>query len=91
MQGRCLSFAEQVNLFNNTVKNDLPKQLKDEKELEKHLSKSIFLISMAGNDYGISYFVDPKVSKAFTPVAFTQLLIDTLTGDIQVNTTGDLI
>ncbi|KAJ7956165.1 GDSL esterase/lipase [Quillaja saponaria] len=43
--------GKQVSMFNDTVEKYLTKRFKDKAELSNYLSKSIFVISIGGNDF----------------------------------------
>ncbi|MCL7046379.1 hypothetical protein MKW94_002995 [Papaver nudicaule] len=75
--GDTLCLEEQVNYFERTVKTDLPKSLKTQEEVSKHLSKSIFVLQIGSNDYLINY-LHSNSSKTYNPQQFGSLLISTL-------------
>lgn len=50
-----MGMKEQIDLFNETVENYLPRQINNAEELSKYLSKSIFVISIGSNDYLYNY------------------------------------
>ncbi|XP_016481042.2 GDSL esterase/lipase 7-like [Nicotiana tabacum] len=83
--GKCLHLSEQVDLFQRTVEQELPKQYDDPEELSSYLSRSIFLVSTGSNDYVNNYlqqnFYDK--SKHYSPESFAKLLIDALSQQFQ--------
>ncbi|PHT55164.1 hypothetical protein CQW23_03650 [Capsicum baccatum] len=85
--GKCLHFSEQVDLFQRTVKRELPRQFDDPEELSSYLSRSIFLISTGSNDY-VNNYLQPNLygtSKDYTPESFAKLLINVLSQQFQAN------
>ncbi|KAI4357954.1 hypothetical protein L6164_001866 [Bauhinia variegata] len=48
----CLALDIQIELFNRTVTNNLPKMFKNQAQLARHLSKSLFVFNTGVNDYG---------------------------------------
>ena len=53
--GHCLSLTAQVDLFKETVDNNLKKRFKTKSELSKHLAESLFMTAIGINDY-VFYF-----------------------------------
>ncbi|KAL3813511.1 hypothetical protein ACJIZ3_014779 [Penstemon smallii] len=83
--GKCLNFAEQINLFERTVKTDLPRHYQNSNELSNYLSRSIYVISIGSNDY-INNYLEPQrydSSKRYTPQSYAQLLINQLSIQLQ--------
>ncbi|VFQ58450.1 unnamed protein product [Cuscuta campestris] len=83
--GKCLSIAEQVNMFNQTVEMELSRHYKSSEELSDYLSKSIFLIAIGNNDY-INNYLLPSVyntSRTHSPASFAELLVNALIVQIQ--------
>ncbi|KAK4477536.1 hypothetical protein RD792_016765 [Penstemon davidsonii] len=83
--GKCLNFAEQINLFERTVKTDLPRHYQNSNELSNYLSRSIYVISIGSNDY-INNYLEPQrydSSKHYTPQSYAQLLINQLSIQLQ--------
>lgn len=72
--GMCLSLDNQINLFQQSVKNDLPSQIKNQLQLRNHLSKSLFLVSMGSNDYFLNYLTAKDGMKP-PPEVFAQFLL----------------
>lgn len=86
MQGKCLNFAEQVDLFQETVEKKLPKHFANSTELSYYLSKSIFVISIGNNDF-LNNYIQPNLyptSKLYNPQSFAQHLTDSLSQQFQV-------
>ncbi|KAK7266636.1 hypothetical protein RIF29_19285 [Crotalaria pallida] len=78
--GECLNLREQINLFRKTVDKDLPRMLNNSTLLSKHLSESIYIVSIGSNDY-INNYLDTKyynTSKCYQPKLFAKLLIHNL-------------
>ncbi|XP_062152092.1 GDSL esterase/lipase 7-like [Alnus glutinosa] len=78
--GKCLNLNEQVDLFQRTVRSELPRHFKSPEELSDYLAKSIFLVSVGSNDY-INNYLEPNVydtSKRYPPQPFAELLVDSL-------------
>lgn len=88
LQGKCLNSNDQIDLFERTVKSELPRHyVNGSKELSEYLSKSIFIFSIGSNDY-INNYLEPNVynsSKLYPPQPFAQLLMDTLAQRFQVD------
>ncbi|KAK2986151.1 hypothetical protein RJ640_019557 [Escallonia rubra] len=84
--GKCLSFNQQIDLFQQTIEFKLPSQFEGlEKKLSTYLSKSIFVVSMGSNDY-INNYLQPHIydtSRRYSPQAFAQLLMDILSQQFQ--------
>ncbi|KAJ1413961.1 SGNH hydrolase superfamily [Sesbania bispinosa] len=83
--GKCLNLREQINLFERTVKRDLPRKLKNSTLLSEHLSKSIYIFSVGSNDY-INNYLETKfydTSKRYLPQPFAQLLIHNLSHQLE--------
>ncbi|XP_057769800.1 GDSL esterase/lipase 7-like [Salvia miltiorrhiza] len=82
--GKCLSFPEQVELFEKTVKEDLPRYYKKSEEISDYLAKSLFVISIGSNDYINNYLNDlHDTSKRYSPQSFATLLITNLSQQLQ--------
>ncbi|KAL5153187.1 GDSL esterase/lipase 7 [Glycine soja] len=80
MLGKCLNLRDQINLFQRTIKKDLPRKIKNPIQLSKHLSKSIYVFSIGSNDY-INNYLETKyydTSKRYLPQPFAKLLIERL-------------
>ncbi|XP_042005477.1 GDSL esterase/lipase 7-like [Salvia splendens] len=83
-QGKCLNFPEQVDLFERTVKEDLPRYYKTSTELSNYLAKSLFLISIGSNDYINNYLISfYDTSKRYSPQSFATLLVNNLSQQLQ--------
>ncbi|KAG6720754.1 hypothetical protein I3842_03G076800 [Carya illinoinensis] len=83
--GKCLNLNDQIDLFEITVKSELPNYIKGSNELSEYLSKSIFIFSIGSNDY-INNYLEPDIystSKYYPPQPFAQLLMDTLAQGFQ--------
>ncbi|CAI9752769.1 unnamed protein product [Fraxinus pennsylvanica] len=83
--GKCLNFAEQIDSFNNTSKQELPKHYKTSSEVSDYLSKSIFVITIGSNDY-INNYLEPGLydtSKHYDPQSFARLLVGNLSLQFQ--------
>ncbi|KAM7529663.1 hypothetical protein LguiB_033073 [Lonicera macranthoides] len=83
--GKCLNFAEQVDLFQRTVKKKLPKHFANSTELSYYLSKSIFVISIGNNDF-LNNYIQPTLyptSKLYDPQSFAQHLTYSLSQQFQ--------
>ncbi|XP_077214574.1 uncharacterized protein LOC143849452 [Tasmannia lanceolata] len=83
--GPCFSFNQQLDFFQKTVEVDLPKQFTSPKALSHYLSKTIFMVSLGGNDY-LSNYLQPNFynsSKLYTLEAFTELLHEKLSQGLQ--------
>ncbi|VVB04035.1 unnamed protein product [Arabis nemorensis] len=52
--GRCLSMNVQIDLFNETIEDNLKKNFTTQPELGKHLAESLFMIGIGVNDYASS-------------------------------------
>ncbi|KAK6921859.1 GDSL lipase/esterase [Dillenia turbinata] len=74
--GACLSFDDQMDLFQSTVENDLSKQFKQQRELNEHLSNSLFFISFGVNDYSnyVKHLNDTKCHRS--PEDFAEFLLN---------------
>jgi hypothetical protein len=86
LQGKCLNLNEQVDLFQRTVRSELPRHFKSPDELSNYLAKSIFLVSVGSNDY-INNYLEPNVydtSKRYPPEPFAELLMDSLSQRFKV-------
>ncbi|KAI4313043.1 hypothetical protein MLD38_037820 [Melastoma candidum] len=79
--GKCLSFSKQIDLFETTVKEDLPKQIPT--DLKLHLEESIILISFAENDYVLGYFLNGTISPQLDLDSYTRLLIQSFSASIE--------
>jgi len=78
---------DQINLFQRTIKKDLPRKIKNPIQLSKHLSKSIYVFSIGSNDY-INNYLETKyydTSKRYLPQPFAKLLIERLSEQFEVN------
>ncbi|RXH68287.1 hypothetical protein DVH24_028434 [Malus domestica] len=78
--GKCLDLKDQIDLFQRTVKSDLPGQIKNQNDLLQHLFKSIFLFSVGSNDF-INNYLEPAVfdtSKRYSRQQFVQVLMDAI-------------
>ncbi|KAJ0252894.1 GDSL esterase/lipase [Hirschfeldia incana] len=53
--GHCLSLSAQVDLFNETIVNNLQKRFKTKSELSKHLAESLFMTAIGINDYAFFF------------------------------------
>ncbi|KAG8384563.1 hypothetical protein BUALT_Bualt04G0130800 [Buddleja alternifolia] len=83
--GKCLNLGEQINYFERTVKEELPRHYQNSDALSHYLSKSVFVVSIGSNDY-INNYLDQRydTSKRYTPQSFAKLLIDHLSIQFQV-------
>ncbi|XP_058111794.1 GDSL esterase/lipase 7-like [Magnolia sinica] len=85
--GKCLTLDQQVNLFERTVKEDLPKIFKHPTLVSRHIAKSIFTVWFGGNDYANNYLSDHYQSgKKYSPQRFGELLRDHLAEKLKVQT-----
>ncbi|KAI3924377.1 hypothetical protein MKW98_032578 [Papaver atlanticum] len=78
--GDILSLDEQINYFESTVRNDLPKIFRTPGVLSYYLSRSVFVIAIGTNDY-LNNYLQPHFynrSKTNPPQQFANLLLDTL-------------
>lgn len=85
LQGICLNFDEQIDLFNLTVELELFKHYKASSKVSDYLSKSLFIITIGSNDY-LNY-AQPQLfyaKRRYDPQSFAKLLIDNLTLQFQV-------
>jgi len=80
LQGRCLNLRDQVNLFQNTVENDLPVMI-NSIELSEHLSNSIYVFIIGTNDYISNYLG----TKTYQSISFAELLITTISDQVKVH------
>ncbi|KAG8639034.1 hypothetical protein MANES_14G091300v8 [Manihot esculenta] len=79
-EGYCLTLDKQIDLFKSTTNNDMLRE-----NLEMHLSKSIFFISIGPNDYFLNYFKNSSdISKLFSPDEFAKFLINELAKRLQI-------
>jgi hypothetical protein len=82
-----VGMKEQIDLFNETLENYLPRQINNAEELSKYLrSKSIFVISIGSNDYLYNY-LQPQyytTSRQYDMDAFGDLLMLELEKHLQV-------
>ncbi|XP_008230312.1 PREDICTED: GDSL esterase/lipase 7 [Prunus mume] len=78
--GKCLNLKDQIDLFQRTVKSDLPGQFQNPHDLLHYLSKSIFLFSIGSNDFINNYLYTKAfdTSQRYSPQQFAQLLMDAL-------------
>ena len=86
LQGKCLNLDDQIDLFEQTVKVDLPKHHQSKEKVSDYLSNSIFLVSLGSNDY-ISNYLQPSIyatSKRYSPHSFAQLLSNSLSYKFEV-------
>ncbi|XP_073041060.1 GDSL esterase/lipase 7-like [Primulina eburnea] len=77
--GKCLSLNDQIDLFERTVKRDLPKYYKTQEELSNYLSKSLFVITIGSNDYLDSFAAQDNTESSNTlinPRSITKSVID---------------
>ncbi|XP_061344684.1 GDSL esterase/lipase At1g71691-like [Gastrolobium bilobum] len=82
--GGCLSLDKQVDYFTSTAKNDLPRNLKGEIELKRHLSNSIYLLSIGSNDYALNYLKSAMAPNAkITPQQFADYLLGQLASRVK--------
>ncbi|PIA63288.1 hypothetical protein AQUCO_00200957v1 [Aquilegia coerulea] len=74
-----LSFSDQINLFKKTIEHGLQPHFNPE-GLQKHLSKSIFLINIGVNDYLNNYILPQyyNTSTQYTPPAYVRHLMKRL-------------
>ncbi|XP_057995067.1 GDSL esterase/lipase At2g03980 [Hevea brasiliensis] len=78
-EGSCLTLDKQIDLFKSTANNDMLRE-----NLEMHLAKSIFFISIGPNDYTLNYFKNSSdISKLFLPDEFAKFLINELAKRLQ--------
>ncbi|KAF7838367.1 zeta-carotene desaturase [Senna tora] len=79
--GERLPLKEQVKYFSLTATRDLPRAIKNKKELEDHLAKSMFLLLTGANDY----FLPPnrQLIEKLGPQQYANLLLDEMTVNIQ--------
>ncbi|CAL0318904.1 unnamed protein product [Lupinus luteus] len=75
--GDCLSLDMQVKYFTSTVTNDLPQHFQRKDEVQNHLSKSIYLLSIGSNDYALNYFSSTTYQNK-TPIEFADFLLEKL-------------
>ncbi|KAI3924380.1 hypothetical protein MKW98_032581 [Papaver atlanticum] len=78
--GDILSLDEQINYFQSTVRNDLPKIFRSPRVLSHYLSRSVFIFAIGTNDY-LNNYLQPQFynrSKTNPPQQFANLLLDTL-------------
>ncbi|CAH8266668.1 unnamed protein product [Arabidopsis lyrata] len=54
LMGKCLSLSVQVDLFKETIANNLKKNFK-KSELRKHLAESLFMTAIGVNDYAFFF------------------------------------
>ncbi|KAL2522987.1 GDSL esterase/lipase 7 [Forsythia ovata] len=84
--GKCLNFAEQIDLFNHTIELELPKHYKTSSEVSNYLSKSVFVITIGSNDY-VNNYLDSRLydtNQRYDPQSFAGLLVDKLFLQFQV-------
>lgn len=86
LQGKCLNLKDQIDLFQRTVKSDLPGQFQNPHDLLHYLSKSIFLFSIGSNDFINNYLYIKAfdTSQRYSPQQFAQLLMDALANHLEV-------
>ncbi|XP_041002951.1 GDSL esterase/lipase 7-like [Juglans microcarpa x Juglans regia] len=80
--GKCLNLNDQIDLFERTVKSELPKHFVNGSNelISEYLSKSIFIFAIGSNDY-MNNYLEPDIystSEHYPPQPFAQLLMDTL-------------
>ena len=80
-----LSLVDQVGLFKKTVMEYLPLHFPNRGDLNKHLSKSIFLIVMGVNDYALNFLKKKTSGQPFDDEAATQLLLQNFGNNLQVS------
>ncbi|XP_050379962.1 GDSL esterase/lipase 7-like [Argentina anserina] len=83
--GKCLNLKEQMDLFEKTVKLDLPGLINKPDDIAEYLSKSIILVSVGNNDF-LNNYLQPKLydsSKKYSPPQFVQLLMDNLSHHLE--------
>ncbi|KAL3624101.1 hypothetical protein CASFOL_032917 [Castilleja foliolosa] len=83
--GKCLTFDEQIEMFEKTVTDDLPRRYTNRDDLSNYLAKSIIVISVGSNDY-INNYLDSEnfdTSKRYTPQSYARLLIRKLSQQFQ--------
>ncbi|MED6212475.1 hypothetical protein PIB30_083656, partial [Stylosanthes scabra] len=84
--GIIVPMDEQLDSFERTIKWHLPLNM-NKSEIPHHVSKSIYLISIGNNDYLINYLGSvighSITSSIFKPDVFAQLLIHTLSKQLQ--------
>ncbi|KAF7838363.1 GDSL esterase/lipase [Senna tora] len=80
--GERLPLKEQVRYFSLTVERDLPRAIKNKKELEDNLAKSIFLLLTGANDY----FLPPnrELIEKLGPQQYANLLLEEMAVNIQI-------
>ncbi|OVA10261.1 Lipase [Macleaya cordata] len=74
-----VSMNAQILMFEKTLRLQMPSMFKSQEDLNDHISKSIFYITMGSNDY-INNYLMPNLypsSHTFTPEAFADHLIST--------------
>ncbi|PIA63290.1 hypothetical protein AQUCO_00200959v1 [Aquilegia coerulea] len=75
--GKVITFGQQISYFQTTVEQVLQPQFGNLEDLQKYLSKSIFMIAIGSNDY-INNYLQPQyydTSRSYTPLTFAQLLM----------------
>ncbi|KAK9749103.1 hypothetical protein RND81_02G102800, partial [Saponaria officinalis] len=82
--GKCYSFNEQIDMFEQTIELQMSQIFKDSTQLSKHLPKSIILVIIGHNDY-LNNYNDPLYlsNKLYKPLQFAQLLLDALSKQLQ--------
>ncbi|KAI3962679.1 hypothetical protein MKW92_006108 [Papaver armeniacum] len=78
-EGDILTLYEQINYFNNSVTNDLPRSYSTPTIISATLARSMFIISTGSNDY-MNNYLQPQLSNSsqtYTPRKFANLLFDT--------------
>ncbi|KAL9245218.1 hypothetical protein vseg_018894 [Gypsophila vaccaria] len=82
--GKCYCLDEQIDMFKQTIESQLYPIFKDQTQLSKHLSKSIYLLLIGHNDY-INNYIDNLYpsNKLYNPPQFAEFLIDALSKQIQ--------
>ncbi|KAJ8775101.1 hypothetical protein K2173_020105 [Erythroxylum novogranatense] len=78
--GKCLTLDNQIELFQHTVRSELPKQFKTRNQLLDYLSKSLFVFSIGSNDYINNYFQSKLFhqTKIYSPQGFADHLLSQL-------------
>ncbi|KAJ4971017.1 hypothetical protein NE237_004116 [Protea cynaroides] len=83
--GTNLALEIQIELFQETVKNYLPKKFKTKNELLQYLSKSIFVVDIGSNDY-LNNYLQPAhytSSQLYSPVQFAGVLVKKIKESLQ--------
>ncbi|KAI3890932.1 hypothetical protein MKX03_005323 [Papaver bracteatum] len=86
IRGDILTLDEQINYFNSSVTNDLPRSYSTPTIISATLARSIFVISTGSNDY-MNNYLQPHFSNSsqtYTPQQFANLLLDTFEQQLRV-------